>query len=163
MNNSPLLKFLNARQIHCDLPLDIVKVTWIGGGNLNECFLNAYNHSVELDLFLVSGWLALIEDEEKKQKQFTQHWWNKEKKTGEYLDFSPNIEEGAIYISDPNIAEFAHKNNNVLTSCVPRSVMHAPTGFHTLETAEKGFFIEETDKLSNEVLYAPYILDRSKS
>lgn len=155
---SILLKFLNARQKHCPLPLDAVSVKWVGGGNVNECFLNAHKKTLDGQFQMVSGWLAIPTVASLDKKQFTQHWWNLECATGRHLDFSPEIEDGAIYIVDNNIAAFALANNSKLSSCVPRSILYNQGEFFTVEYYGNGMKIVNAQELSNDLLFEPYLV-----
>ena len=149
---------MNARQQHCASPLDVVSVDWIGGGNVNECFFNAHKKSMDDRFQIVSGWLAIPEKQSGNLKQFTQHWWNKDRATTRHLDMSPDIEEGAIYIEDNNIATFALLNNQRLSSCVPRSIIYKNGSFFTVELMDGLFKIEKAGELTDELLFAPYLL-----
>lgn len=158
MSESILLKFMNARQKHCASPLDVVSVEWIGGGNVNECFLNAHSRSMDGRYQIISGWLAIPERQSGSLKQFTQHWWNRDRITRRHLDFSPDIEEGAVYIEDNNIASFALLNNQRLSSCVPRSIIFRNGSFYTIELLSGEFRVEKADELTDELLFAPYLI-----
>lgn len=107
---------------------------------------------------IISGWLAIPERQSGSLKQFTQHWWNKDRATARHLDSSPDIEEGAIYIEDNNIATFALMNNQRLSSCVPRSIIYKNGSFYTVELRDGEFKIEKADELTDELLFAPYLL-----
>lgn len=120
---SALVKFLSCRQSFCKRPLDVVRVKNIGGGAVSGCFGNAYGQLGQQGITIVSGWLAEPVQPWQAQRQFTQHWWNYDERNREYFDTSPEINEGAIYILDHDIALFAVENNDQLSSCVSRSVI----------------------------------------
>lgn len=151
---SPLLKFLTRRQFFCKSALDVVSVESMGGGAVIECFGNAYSQLREQRVTIVSGWLAEPLKRSQAQRQFTQHWWNFDQRTSEYFDISPDIEKGAIYILDRDIALFAADNNERLSSCVARSVVYSMGGFYTLEMASNGYDLQPAPDLSTERLFA---------
>ena len=154
---SPLLKFLTRRQLFCKSPLDIVCVESIGGGAVIECFGNAYSQLRKPGVAIVSGWLAEPRQNSHAQRQFTQHWWNFDQHSSEYFDISPEIEKGAIYILDRDIALFAIDNNARLSSCVSRSVVYSGGGFYTMEYASSGYDLQPAPDLSTERLFASFL------
>jgi hypothetical protein len=111
----------------------------------------------------VSGWLAepLLTvqplQHSKVQRQFTQHWWNFDGQNRQYFDTSPEIENGAIYILDRDIALFAVDNIERLSSCVSRSVVYASGGFYTMEYAPSGYDLQPAPDLSTERLFASFL------
>ena len=154
---SPLLKFLTRRQLFCKSALDIVSVESIGGGAVIECFGNAYSQLQKPGVTIVSGWLAEPRQNSHSQRQFTQHWWNFDHHSSEYFDISPEIEKGAIYILDRDIALFAIDNNARLSSCVSRSVVYSGGGFYTMEYAWSGYDLQPAPDLSTERLFASFL------
>lgn len=154
---SPLLKFLTRRQLFCKSPLDVVCVESVGGGAVIECFGNAYSQLRKPGVTIVSGWLAEPRQNSHAQRQFTQHWWNFDQGNSEYFDISPEIEKGAIYILDRDIALFAIDNNQRLSSCVSRSVVYSSGGFYTMEYAPSGYDLQPAPDLSTERLFASFL------
>jgi len=157
---SALIKFLARRQLFCKSALDVVCVESIGGGAVNECFGNAHNQLRQQGVTIASGWLAeplQSMQHSQAQRQFTQHWWNFDEQRCEYFDTSPEIEKGAIYILDRDIAMFAVKNNDRLSSCVSRSVVYWNEGFYTVEYASKGYDLQPAPDLSTERLFASFL------
>ena len=112
-----LYAFLKKRNGHADSKLCLVNAQQIGGGKQNYCLTTAEDNSQSMGYGLVSGWLALPSKIQGKdwQKQFTQHWWNFDLNLQKHLDFSPNIEDGALYIQDDEITNFVSKNSNRLS------------------------------------------------
>jgi hypothetical protein len=88
------------------------------------------------------------------QRQFTQHWWNFDERSREYFDTSPEVNKGAVYILDHDIALFAVDNNERLSSCVARSVIYWTGGFYTVEYASNGYDLQPAPDLSTERLFA---------
>lgn len=115
----------------------------------------------------MSGWLAeplqtvqpLLHS--KVQRQFTQHWWNFDGKSRKYFDTSPEIEQGAIYILDRDIALFAVDNIERLSSCVSRSVIYLNGGFYTAEHKLNGYDLQPAPDLSTEMLFASFLQPKS--
>ena len=157
---SALLKFLTRRQAFCKMTLDIVCVESIGGGAVNTCLGNAHDQLSQQGITIVSGWLAEpLEQLQNPQtkRQFTQHWWNFDERSREYFDTSPEINKGAIYILDYDIALYTIDNNEDLSSCVSRSIVYRSGLFYTLEYASTGYDLQLAPDLSTERLFAPYL------
>lgn len=158
---SILVKFVRARQKECASLLDIVSVKWLGGGEENQCLANAHSMIRNDQIDIASGWLALPFDQEQKHRQFTQHWWNYSRPLKRFFDISPDIEDGAVYIFDPNIAMFVAENIHRLKSCVPLSVMHRDNQFFGLEQLSDRFHLTLLETLTTEQLFFPYIMPAS--
>lgn len=155
---SILMKFLRLRQQECQNALEVVSVEQIGGGEENRCFLNALAQTQPGAVYIASGWLVLPFDKKLNQRQFTQHWWNYSAIQDKYLDFSPSIEDGAIYILDPDIGIYAAENNEKLTSCVPLSLLYRDGQFHSIGYAPGGFHSDRIDSLATDRLFAPFLV-----
>lgn len=155
---SILVKFIRARQRECTSLLDIVSVKWMGGGDENQCFANAHSMIRSDEIDIASGWLALPFDHKNGHRQFTQHWWNYNRRLNRFFDISPDIEDGAIYIFDPDIAIFATVNNHRLKSCVPLSVVFREGQFFGLEQLSDRFQLNSLTTLTTEQLFTPYII-----
>lgn len=158
---SILLSFWLERQRECKMPLDVVSVTQQGGGVPNGCFLNTSAAFVPETILITSGWLALPYNHEKGFRQFTQHWWNYDKRTRKYIDTTPEIEEGAIYVLDMDIAHFAAEHNSDLISCVPQSVIYRDGRFLGLRTDTGQIELVPLQRLSTENLFRPYLRHES--
>lgn len=156
--SNPLLEFLAQRQALSNHTIDIVAVQWVGGGRENFCYLNAQDAYVKNKVLIVSGWLALPYDKVLQRRQFTQHWWNFDVERNIYFDTSPNIEDGAIYIADSEIALFAAHNIDKLSSCVPQSVLFQNHRFFGLRYHLNAYAITPLTGLSLPELYRPYLL-----
>jgi hypothetical protein len=154
---SPLFKFLTRRQLFCKSPLDVVCVESIGGGAVIECFGNAHSQFSQQGVTIVSGWLAEPRQHSQAHRQFTQHWWNFDQRSSEYFDISPEIEKGAIYILDRDIALFAIDNNARLSSCVSSSVVYSNGEFYTIQYASNGYDLHSAPDLSTERLFASFL------
>ena len=157
---SALLKFLTRRQAFCKRTLDVVCVESLGGGAVNTCFGNAYEQLRQQGVTIVSGWLAeplQPMQHSQAQRQFTQHWWNFNERSGEYFDTSPEIEKGAIYILDYDIALYSIDNKECLSSCVSRSVVYCSGEFYTVEYASNGYDLQPAPDLSTERLFASFL------
>jgi hypothetical protein len=157
---SALLKFLKRRQAYCKRALDVVCVENLGGGAVNTCFGNAHDQLRQQGVTIVSGWLAeplQPMQNSQAQRQFTQHWWNFDERRGEYFDTSPEIEKGTIYILDYDIAQFAIDNNELLSSCVSRSVVYCSGGFYTIEFVSNSYDLQPAPDLSTERLFASFL------
>ena len=116
-----IIRFLHEREHHCEYSLDIVVPKRMGGGQASECFANALDASRSQNLQLCSGWL--VQPMKKGGFQFIAHWWNYAAHLGYYVDYSPEIEDFAVYILDMDLAHFAVSNNHRLKSCVCSSVL----------------------------------------
>ena len=164
---SALFKFLTGRQAFCKSALDMVYVESMGGGAVNQCFGNAHDQLQQQGITIVSGWLAepLLTvqplQHSKVQRQFTQHWWNFDGQNRQYFDISPEIEKGAIYILDRDIALFAVDNMERLSSCVSRSVIYLNGGFYTAEHTPIGYDLQPAPDLSTEMLFASFLQSKS--
>jgi len=154
---SSLLQFLTRRQLCCKSVIGVVCVEGIGGGAVNDCFSNSYNQLRQQWVTIVSGWLAEPRQHSQAQRQFTQHWWNFDERTRGHFDTTPEIEEGAIYILDRDIALFAADNNERLSSCVSRSVLYWSGGFYTMEYASNRYDLQAAPDLSTERLFASFL------
>ncbi len=156
MNDTDFLfEFIKSRESHCTKKLDIVSTNYVGGGAENYCLNNAENKGKELGLDLVSGWLSLpiTFKESNWQKQFTQHWWNYDKKNDVHLDYSPSIEKGAIYIMDSNIIDFVNSRLYDLNSHVSSSIIYVNGYTYIIDYGESGYHVEEIDNLKNETIF----------
>lgn len=111
-SESVILKFLKARQVHTSVPLDVVPVTWIGGGEPNKCMTNASQFVARNpDRFrIVSGWLVHRFDRVRKQQVIEQHWWAFDIEANSHIDPSPDIEQDCIYVEDMDICHFYQLN-----------------------------------------------------
>jgi hypothetical protein len=165
---SALFKFLSRRQAFCKSALDMVYVENLGGGAVNECFGNAYDQLRQQGITIVSGWLAeplqTLQPlrHSQVQRQFTQHWWNFDGQNRKYFDTSPEIEKGAIYILDRDIALFAVDNIERLSSCVSRSVVYMSGEFYTAEHTLNGYGLQAAPDLSTERLFASFVQPKSQ-
>ncbi len=150
-----LINFLEARKLHCSIKLDVVSTLQIGGGMENYCLLNAEQKSKEFGFQLISGWLALpvTFHNSNWQKQFTQHWWNYDIEKGMYLDYSPSIEKGALYIVDLDILKFCDSRLSDLDSHVGSSIIYVNGYKYIIDYGENGHHVEEIDNLSNETIF----------
>lgn len=155
---SNLIRFIRERQRHCSTLVDVVSVRWIGGGKLNQCFKNAYDMCERDEVFAVSGWLLLPYDKVRQRQQLTQHWWNYSNALDRYIDVSPDIEDGAIYIIDMDIAHFAMRNNARLNSCVPMSLLYQEGRFFGINADPAGWRLEALPELTTEALFSPYLV-----
>lgn len=150
-----LFKFLQKRKQHSDQNLSIVNVIQIGGGRDNYCLTNAEDVSRNKGYAVVSGWLSLPQKNQENswQKQFTQHWWNYDQSQRKHFDFSPNIDDGAVYIQDDGIAKFVIDNGTKLKSHVSSSIIVNNDEFFIIDYAENGFKYQQADDLSNDVIF----------
>jgi hypothetical protein len=157
MNDTDLLfDFLKSRQLYCAKKLDIVNVTQLGGGRENYCLTTAIDKSNELGCGVVSGWLSypLTFIGNNWQKQFTQHWWNYDRELSQHVDFSPAIEEEALYIADMDIMAHALTHINDLTSQVSSSIIYRNSDFYIIDYSENGYKTQAVNDLSNETIYS---------
>jgi hypothetical protein len=145
-----LYEFLKNRISQSTDKICLANVLQIGGGEANYCLTNAEDRASSLGYGVVSGWLALPSKIQGNdwQKQFTQHWWNYDWNHREHLDFSPNIEEGAIYIQDDEIIKFVCNNNQNLNSHVASSIIMKKNMFYGVDYGENGFRFHDIDELS---------------
>jgi len=154
--SSPLVAFLNERQAHAPYPLDAVQVKAVPGGTENQCLLNAVNFMRAEHLKIVSGWLYIRKPG--RNAQFTQHWWNFDEARGLYLDCSPDIEDNAVHILDPEIAMYVAQREGMLESCVCSSVLASAAGFSLVDYDEgAGYVIRPAPSLAIDVLFARHI------
>ncbi len=157
MNDTDLLfNFLKSRQQYCSEKLDIVGVTNFGGGKENYCLTNAENKADELGYAVISGWLSLPfkKNGNNWQKQFTQHWWNYDPELRRHVDYSPGIEEGALYIIDMEIVEFTNFRGNDMTSHVASSIVYCNYNFYIIDYGDEGYKIQPVNNLSNETIFS---------
>ncbi len=105
---SVLLKFLKARQAQTSVPLDVVPVTWVGGGRPKECMTNAARLvAQDPDRFrVVSGWLVHRFDRTREHQLFELHWWAFDAVENLHLDPTPDIGRGCVYVEDMDICYF---------------------------------------------------------
>jgi hypothetical protein len=150
-----LYQFLKTRHDQCVNKLSLVNVLQIGGGRENYCLSNAEDTARALGHEVISGWLSLPSKIQGNdwQKQFTQHWWNYDTTDQKYLDYSPNIEEGAIYIRDDEITKFISENIQHLDSHVASSIILKNDKFYAVDYWEKGFRFHELEKLSMQLIF----------
>jgi len=157
MNDTDLLfDFLKTRQLHCSKKLDLVGVINFDGGKENYCLTNAENKADELDYAVISGWLSLPlkKNANNWQKQFTQHWWNYDQELRRHVDYSPGIEEGALYIIDMEIVEFTNSRGNDMTSHVASSIVYCNHDFYIIDYGDEGYKIQSVNDLSNETIFS---------
>lgn len=155
---SPLLKFLLLRQAECEFPLDVVPVLGVGGGSPNECMSNANGLAERAigRIQIVSGWLMHRFDTAKRYQLFEQHWWNFETEAARYIDPSPNIPEGAIYIEDMELLHFYIRRQQHHGSPVGvplNNVVYTRNKFLLAHIVNGRTISKETTCLSNKVLY----------
>jgi hypothetical protein len=162
VKESNLLRFIRERQQHCASLLDVVSVHWIGGGRLNQCFMNAYETCRHDEVFVVSGWLALPYNKQRQSQQFTQHWWNYSRTLDRYIDISPDIEDGALYVIDMDIARFAMEHHGRLKSCVPMSLLYKDDTFSGIEVRDGGLYQWPLAELTTQALFAPYLSEAAE-
>ncbi len=156
MNEIDLLRlFVNSRQPYCKNNLKLVNVFQIGGGRENYCLTNAKDKADEAGYGVVSGWLSLPSKftSDNVQKQFTQHWWNYDRIQRRHLDFSPGIEEGAVYIQDIDIAEYVITHGKRLNSHVASSIIMKNGRFYVIDYADNGYKYQPAHELSNEIIF----------
>jgi len=118
---SAITRFLHELEHHCEYSLDVVVPKRIGGGQESECFANALDASRTQNLQLCSGWL--VQPMQRGGFQFIAHWWNYAAHLGHYVDYSPAIDEFAVYVLDMDLASFSVNNNHRLRSCVCSSLV----------------------------------------
>ena len=157
MNDTDLLfDFLKTRQLQSSKKLDLVGVINFGGGKENYCLTNAENKAGELGYAVISGWLSLPvkKNGNNWQKQFTQHWWNYDQELRRHVDYSPEIEEGALYIIDMEIVEFTNSRGNDMTSHVASSIVYCNHIFYIIDYGDEGYKIQPVNDLSNETIFS---------
>lgn len=156
MNDIDLLYlFASSRQPYCKNSLKLVNVFQIGGGEENYCLTNAKNMADQAGYGVISGWLSLPSKytSGSAQKQFTQHWWNYDRNQKRYLDFSPSIDEGAVYIQDIDVAEYIMAHGNRLRSHVASSVVMKNDSFYIIDYDDIGYKYQPARDLSNEMIF----------
>jgi hypothetical protein len=151
-----LYSFIKTRQSQCKNSLRLVNVFQSEGGLENYCLTNAKNKADESGYRVVSGWLSLPSKltSGNIQKQFTQHWWNFDRDEKRYLDFSPGIEEGAIYIQDIDIAEYVITRGSQLSSHVASSVIMRNDKFFIIDYDATGYKYQPASDLSNQTIFS---------
>jgi hypothetical protein len=160
-----LYDFFKRRKSHSKSKLCLVNVQKIGGGKDNYCLTNAADNARSLGYGVVSGWLVLPSKTQENawQKQFTQHWWNYDWNRREYLDSSPNIDEGSIYIQDDEISEFVNENEQTLSSHVSSSVIMRNDMYYGIDYGESGYKFHHLEELSIDRLFFFQTFDRINS
>ncbi len=150
-----LYDFLKRRKFHSKSKLCLVNVLQIGGGKDNYCLTNAEDNARSMGYEVVSGWLALPSKVQGNdwQKQFTQHWWNYDFNHREHLDFSPNIEEGGVYIQDDQITKFVDENKQTLNSHVSSSVILRNDMYYGIDYGENGYRFHAIEALSMKSIF----------
>ena len=145
-----LYGFLKNRNSQGTDKLCLVNVLQLGGGAANYCLTNAEDRARSLGYGVVSGWLALPSKIQGNdwQKQFTQHWWNYDWNHREHLDFSPDIEEGAIYVQDDEIRKFVSENSQALNSHVASSIIMKKDMFYGVDYGKDGYRFHDIEQLS---------------
>ena len=160
-----LYAFFKKRNGHADNKLCLVNAQQIGGGKQNYCLTTAEDNSQSMGYGLISGWLALPSKIQGNdwQKQFTQHWWNYDLNHREHLDFSPNIEEGGVYIQDDQIIKFIDENKQILNSHVSSSVIMRNDMYYGIDYGENGYKFHNLEELSIDRIFFFQTSDRIKS
>jgi hypothetical protein len=160
-----LYDFLKRRKFHNKSKLCLVNVLQIGGGKDNYCLTNAEDNARSMGYGVVSGWLALPSKVQGNdwQKQFTHHWWNYDLNHREHLDFSPNIEEGGVYIQDDQIIKFIDENKQILNSHVSSSVIMRNDMYYGIDYGENGYKFHNLEELSIDRIFFFQTSDRIKS
>jgi len=150
-----LYAFFKKRNGHGDTKLCLVNAQQIGGGKQNYCLTTAEDNSQSMGYGLISGWLALPSKIQGNdwQKQFTQHWWNFDLNLQKHLDFSPNIEDGALYIQDDEITNFISKNSDRLSSHVASSIIMKNNLFYAVDYGDNGYRFHDLEKLSTDQIF----------
>ncbi|HEY6897796.1 MAG TPA: hypothetical protein VI279_11090 [Rhodocyclaceae bacterium] len=129
-----LVAFMARRQADTESLLDIVSVKWVGGGRPNACFQNAQALASSKDVKVVSGWLALPFDPEHNARHFVQHWWNYMPALKQFVDITPEIEDGSIYIPDLSIARLCVlKNHEFQTQCISTTIVYGNGVFYAVD------------------------------
>ncbi len=158
-----LYEFSRIRQPHCQHRLNVINVLQFGGGRENYCLNNAKEKADEMGYAVVSGWLCLPTKflSTGWQKQFTQHWWNYDRSEKRHLDFSPTIDDGAVYMQDLDIALFAIDANSRLRSHVASSVILRNGMIYIVDYGNEGYRHRTEHELSNETLFYFQLADSS--
>lgn len=152
---SAVSSFLHERERYCEFSLDIVVPVKVGGGKESECFANALNASRDFSLQLCSGWLALPLS--LGGFQFIAHWWNFDVIKGHFVDYSPAVDEFAVYILDMDLAGFAVNYNHNLTSCVCSSVVLRGNGWQKVTGFGVRMALKPLDDLSTSTLFSDFL------
>lgn len=154
---SPLFRFWLLRQPECEYPIDVVSVSWLGGGRENKCLRNALKAVVPGKNSIVSGWLVTPFDDGNQWQVFAHHWWNYDIAEKRYFDTSPDIEDGSIYIKDMDIFNYATKNGANLLSHVCLSILLKDGTFFLLKSENGNFLIRPFERLTTDALYSEYV------
>jgi hypothetical protein len=117
-------KFIEIRQPFCKVPLSVVDVKNIGGGEPNNCADNAltYTENAGGSVHSVTGWLIHPYNEFRKTTQIVQHWWNKEV-DGDHFDTTPIMVDGCEYVMDMNLLIFVINRFDDIESNVGTSLL----------------------------------------
>ena len=81
----------------------------------------------------------------------------------EHLDFSPNIEEGGVYIQDDQIIKFIDENKQILNSHVSSSVIMRNDMYYGIDYGENGYKFHNLEELSIDRIFFFQTSDRIKS
>lgn len=147
-------ELIEQRQHFCTSQIKIAEVTNLGGGQVNDCYGNAWRlKNKNRNYFIVSGWFILPFNEVHKNVHVIQHWFNIDMRKKQYVDTSP-VEKNAEYVVDMNLYEFCLKNNENLTTHVATSLIYEDDRFKTVrEFNAYQQIVTEIDMLTTENLY----------
>jgi len=117
-------EFINARQQHTNLELEVVNVKNIGGGKSNNCSDNAIDNAENNEgVISITGWLIHPFNKLKNSTEIIQHWWNKDS-DGNYFDTTPDpLNIKCDYVLDFDLYRYAYDHYDEIESIVACSLI----------------------------------------
>ena len=117
-------KFIEDRQPHASVPLQLVTVQIVGGKRPNDCSNNALDTVDEMEgVRPITGWLVCPPHPVTGEVEVLAHWWNADAK-GKHFDTTPCINNQAEYVQDLDLYMFAHRNYDAIDSIVASSLKY---------------------------------------
>lgn len=129
-----------------------------GGGELNDCFENAYNNlDRSKGIKITSGWLVGKFDKNTGATEIIQHYWNVNA-DGTYFDTTPGIEADVEYVVDTDILSWAQENYDFVDSCVCSSLLYRDEQYTAVTQINGRLKYTKLRDFSNESLFANNML-----
>ena len=145
--------FIEKRKEFCKYPVEVVSVSYIGGGKLNDCYGNAHRLRESSDNYrIISGWCVMPYNKIEDATQVIQHWWNIDITTRKHIDTSP-VEAGAEYVIDMDLYTYCFENDEKLSTHVATSLIYEDDRFKFLTQIDDKFKVTDFCDLSTEALY----------
>ena len=119
----------------------ISSVSKIGGGELNQCYQNAFKYKAP-EAFggsMMSGWLVQPYDPVTNSTAIIQHWWNVDRNDN-HIDTTPTLNIDSDYVQDLGIYVFCFTNDARLDTHLGKSMMFKDGRFSVLYDVDNMYF-----------------------